>query len=225
MSKGESTRQAVLERAVEVASRLGLSGLTIGSLATEVEMSKSGLFGHFKSKEQLQLQVLAHARETFTDQVVRPALSAPRGVPRLQTLFERWLDVGRDSAPGCLFVSAATEFDDQPGAVRDQLVRDHRDLLESLAQMFRTGITEGQFSPDADPDQFAHELHGVMLGYFHALRLMHDPTAEKRTRKAFDRLIDDSSAQRVGSDRFAVERTRATSSAAPEETRFSEATR
>ena len=191
MSKGEATRQVVLERAVEVASRLGLAGLTIGSLASEVELSKSGLFGHFRSKEALQLQVLAHARQTFTDQVVHPALAAPRGVPRLRTLFERWLVVCRDSAPGCLFVSAAAEFDDQPGAVRDQLVRDNRDLMESISQMFRTGISEGQFKPDADPDQFAFELHGAMLGNFHAYRLMGDPLAEKRTHRVFERLIED----------------------------------
>jgi len=191
VSKGEATRQVVLERAVEVASRLGLAGLTIGSLASEVELSKSGLFGHFRSKEALQLQVLAHARQTFTDQVVHPALAAPRGVPRLRTLFERWLVVCRDSAPGCLFVSAAAEFDDQPGAVRDQLVRDNRDLMESISQMFRTGISEGQFKPDADPDQFAFELHGAMLGYFHAYRLMGDPLAEKRTHRVFERLIED----------------------------------
>ena len=190
VSKGESTRQAVLDRAVEVAARLGLSGLTIGSLASEVELSKSGLFGHFKSKEALQLQVLRHARETFTDQVVRPALSSPRGEPRLRALFERWLVCGRDSASGCLFVSAAAEFDDQPGAVRDQLVRDHRDLMESLALMFRSGVTEGQFAADADPEQWAHDLFGIMLAYFHALRLMADPAAEVRTRRAFDRLLD-----------------------------------
>ena len=190
VSKGEATKQAVLDQAVEVASRLGLSGLTIGTLATQVDLSKSGLFAHFRSKEQLQLQVLAHARETFTAQVIRPALSAPRGEKRLRTLFEAWLVIGRESAPGCLFVSAATEFDDQPGAVRDQLVRDHRDLMESLALMFRTGISEGEFREDADPEQFAHDLHGVMLQYFHAVRLIRDPAAETRTRRSFDTLLD-----------------------------------
>lgn len=189
MSKGESTRQAVLGQAVEVASRLGLSGLTIGSLASQVELSKSGLFAHFKSKEQLQLQVLGYARETFTDQVVRPALKAPRGEPRLRELFDRWLAVSRDSAPGCLFVSAAAEFDDQPGAVRDQLVHDHKDLVDSIVQMFRAGISEGHLASDADPEQFAHDLYGVMLGYFHAERLIGDPAAERRTRRAFENLL------------------------------------
>jgi AcrR family transcriptional regulator len=189
-AKGEATKQAVLDHAVEVASRIGLSGLTIGTLANRAELSKSGLFAHFRSKEQLQLQVLAFARESFTALVIQPALSAPRGEKRLRTLFEAWLVTGRDSAPGCLFVSAATEFDDQPGAVREQLVRDHQDLMESLALMFRTGISEGQFRPDADPDQFAHDLHGVMLQYFHAVRLIRDPQAEARTRHAFETLLN-----------------------------------
>jgi AcrR family transcriptional regulator len=189
VSKGEATRQAVLGQAVEVASRLGLSGLTIGTLASQVDLSKSGLFAHFKSKEQLQLQVLAYARETFTDQVVRPALKAPRGEPRLRELFEGWLATSRDTPSGCLFVSAATEFDDQPGPVRDQLVRDHKDLEDSIVQMFRAGIGEGHLAAQADPEQFAHDLYGIMLGFFHAYRLIGDEAAERRTRRAFEDLL------------------------------------
>lgn len=190
MGKGELTRQAVLATATEMASRVGLAGLTIGSLASRLEMSKSGLFGHFRSKEALQLQVLAYARESFIQRVIHPALSAPRGEERVRALVRNWLAVGLDRQPGCLFVFAATEFDDQPSPVRDQLVRDHRDLLESVAQMFRTGITEGQFRPDADPEQFAHDLYGVMLAFFHAHRLMNDPAAVTRTWRAVDTLLD-----------------------------------
>src|SRR3954452_23120305 len=140
MSKGDDTRQAVLERAVEVANRLGLAGLTIGSLAAATGLSKSGLFGHFHSKLALQSQVLAHARESFTDRVIRPALAAPRGEQRVRALFDHWLAVARDGAGCCLFVSASAEFDDQPGPIRDQLVQDHRDFSEAVAQMFRTGV-------------------------------------------------------------------------------------
>ncbi|WP_020518929.1 TetR/AcrR family transcriptional regulator [Catelliglobosispora koreensis] len=190
--KGEATKLAVLEQAVEVASQIGLAGLTIGTLATKAELSKSGLFGHFRSKEALQLQVLAYARDTFTRDVVHVALTKPRGEPRLRELFELWMYTSRESAPGCLFVSAATEFDDQPGPVRDQLVRDHRDLLEAIAHIFRTGISEGHWRADADPEQFAHEMFSLMLGHFHALRLMADPRAGERTRRAFERLITDS---------------------------------
>ncbi|GCD19016.1 TetR family transcriptional regulator [Cellulomonas algicola] len=189
MGKGDATRQAVVDRAVEIAGRLGIAGLTIGSLATATEMSKSGLFAHFRSKEALQLAVLARARESFVDEVVRPALATTRGVPRVRALFEHWLATSQASAAGCLFVSAATEFDDDPGPVRDQLVRDHRDLVDSITQMYRAGVQEGQFRDDLSPEQFAHDLYGVMLGHFHAHRLLRDPAAERRARDAFERLL------------------------------------
>jgi AcrR family transcriptional regulator len=186
--KGEETRAAVLDRAVEVARRVGLSGLTIGSLAEEAELSKSGLFGHFRSKEALQLQVLEHARSRFEDSVARPALRAPRGESRVRALFDRWLDW--DAAPGgCPFVAAATEFDDRPGAVRDRLVQDQRDMFDMIATVFRTGITEGQFRGDADPDQFAQDLYGVLLARHHTLRLLGDGRADARARRAVDALI------------------------------------
>jgi AcrR family transcriptional regulator len=189
VGKGELTKQTVLATATEIAGRLGLAGLTIGSLANQVEMSKSGLFGHFRSKEALQMEVLAYARESFVEQVIHPALATPRGERRVRVLVDRWLACTLERQTGCLFVSADTEFDDQPGPVRDQLVRDHRDLMESIAQMFRTGISEGEFRPDADPEQFAHDLYGVMLGFFHAHRLMNDPAAVPRTQRAVDALL------------------------------------
>jgi AcrR family transcriptional regulator len=191
VGKGEQTRLTVLMEAADVASRQGLTALTIGDLATRTRLSKSGLFAHFQSKEALQLAVLAYARDKFTDEVIRPATRAPRGEPRVRALFEHWLEVSQHSNAECLFVSASAEFDDQPGPVRDQLVRDHRDCGESVAQMFRTGIAEGDFRPDADADaeQFAHELHGIMLGFFHAHRLLGDPRAEERTRRAFETVL------------------------------------
>ena len=190
MSKGTATRQAVLEEAARVASRVGLGGLTIGSLAAATGLSKSGLFAHFQSKQALQLQLLDHTRKRFIDLVVRPALAAPRGEPRVRELFRRWLAWDADALPGgCLFVAASAEFDDQPGPVRDRLVRDQRDWLDTIAQVFRTGVAEGHFGPDADPDQFAHDLHGVMLAFHHASRLLGDPTAPARATRAFEALI------------------------------------
>ncbi|WP_422770056.1 TetR/AcrR family transcriptional regulator [Plantactinospora sp. WMMC1484] len=189
MSKGEATRQAVLAEATEIASRLGLGGLTIGTLAARMEMSKSGLFAHFRSKEALHLQVLDHARESFTAEVIRPALRAPRGEARIRALFENWY--ASIQVPGaCLFVSASTEFDDQPGPIRENLVAAQRDLADVIAQIFRTGIAEGHFDSAADPERFAHDLHSVMLGAFHAERLLHDPRAETWTRQAFEALLD-----------------------------------
>ena len=188
MGKGDETRAAVLDRAVDVARRVGLSGLTIGSLAEQAELSKSGLFAHFRSKEVLQLQVLEHARAGFEDAVAGPALRAPRGEPRLRELFDRWM--AWDALPGgCPFIAAATEFDDRPGAVRDRLVRDHRDMFDMIATIVRTGIAEGHFREDTEPDQFAQDFYGVLLARFHTLRLLADRHADARARRAVESLI------------------------------------
>jgi len=188
--KGDLTRQAILEQAVAFASHVGLEKLSIGRLADALEMSKSGLFAHFRSKEALQIQTLEHATAQFVDDVVRPALAQPRGLPRTRAVFERWLAWAR-SAPrqGCVFVAAATEFDDQPGAVRDRLVQSQKDWLDVIANCFRTGVTEGHFRPDAGPYQFAQDLYGVMLAFHHAARLLRDPAAESRARHGFEALL------------------------------------
>lgn len=188
MDKGEQTRDAILDTAVEVAFSVGLGGLTIGALAARREMSKSGLFAHFRSKEALQLAVLDRARETFVDQVVRPALLAPRGEPRVRELFERWL--AADRTPGCcLFVKAATEFDNQPGPLRDRIAQDHQDMLDTIAQVCRSGVSAGDVRADADAEQFAHDLYGVMLVFYLKHRLLADPATETRTRAAFESLF------------------------------------
>lgn len=190
MSKGEHTRQVILDEATRVASQVGLGGLTIGTLAERTQLSKSGLFAHFRSKESLQEQVLAHASARFVDLVVRPAVQAPRGEPRVRELFERWLAWCRDALPGgCLFFQAAMELDDQPGSARDRLARDQRDWLDTIARVFRTGITEGEFRPDADPEQFAQDLDGVLLAYTLTSRLLRDAAAEDRARRAFTALL------------------------------------
>jgi AcrR family transcriptional regulator len=194
MRKGEMTRQAIVDEAMRVASRVGLGGLTIGSLAADTGLSKSGLFAHFNSKESLQLQVLSHARSRFVDLVVRPALKAPRGEPRLRELFERWLAWPGEFPGGCVFVAAASELDDQPGPVRDELAAAQRDWLETVATVFRGGVADGQFRAGADPEQFAHDLYGIMLAYHHASRLLRDPMSEQRARRALERLLDDARA-------------------------------
>jgi AcrR family transcriptional regulator len=151
-------------------------------------MSKSGLFAHFGSKESLQLQVLEHSSERFVDDVIRPALKAPRGEPRVRDLFERW--IAWDSLEGgCPLVAASFELDDQPGAVRETLVRVQRDWADTLATVFTSGIGEGHFRPDADPRQFAQDMMGVMLSYHLASRLLADPGADDRARHALDALL------------------------------------
>lgn len=191
MAKGDQTHHAILDRATGLATRVGLGGLTIGGLAEELELSKSGLFAHFQSKEALQIQVLEYGAALFAANVVRPALAAPRGAPRLRALFDRWLAWARSSPMpgGCLFVAAATELDDQPGPVRDRLVALQRDWLQVIVISVQKGITAGQLRADADAEQFAHDLYGVMLAYHHASRLMRDPDAEARARRAFETLL------------------------------------
>ena len=191
MRKGDLTRQAILERATGLASKAGLEGVTIGALASELELSKSGLFAHFHSKEALQLQVLEFAAAQFVEHVIRPALAEPRGEPRLQALFERWLDWSQSSPlpGGCLFVQASVELDDRPGSVRERLVGIQRQWLGVIATSLQKGIEAGAFHDGADPEQFAQDVYGVMLAYHHASRLLHDPRAETRARRAFEMLL------------------------------------
>jgi AcrR family transcriptional regulator len=189
--KGQLTRQVILQRAVQLSSKVGLEGLTIGTLAEDLELSKSGLFAHFQSKEALQLRTLEFAAVSFVDLVIRPALAAPRGIPRVQALFESWLDWPRRDPlqGGCFFVAAASELDDRPGPLRDRLVGMQKDWLELIATTVRTAVLEGDLLESLEPEQFAHDLYGIMLGYHHASRLLSDPEAEHRARKAFDRLL------------------------------------
>jgi AcrR family transcriptional regulator len=191
MGKGDDTKVAILDEASELASRVGLGGLTIGTLATATELSKSGLYAHFASKEALQVEVLRHARDLFTDVVMRATVRAPRGEPRLMAFFDHWLlwQSGR-FAGGCIFVDAASEFDDQEGPVRDELVRAERDKFDSIAMVVGTAIAEGHFRPDVDSAQFAYELEGILLAHHHARRLMRDPAADDRARLAFQRLVE-----------------------------------
>jgi AcrR family transcriptional regulator len=189
--KGERTRQAILAHALGMATKVGFEGLTIGRLAQDLRLSKSGLFAHFQAKEALQVQVLQMAAERFIEHVVRPALAAPRGEPRLRALFERWLawELSTSLPGGCPFVAAAVELDDRPGAARDFLVQSQKDWLDVLANTARTGVQEGHFRPDLDVEQVAHDMHAIILGYHHASRLMRDPKARARAETAFGALV------------------------------------
>lgn len=189
MSKGAETREAILDTASRLARTVGLGGITIGTLATTTELSKSGLYAHFRSKESLQIQVLEHTRTRFVAEVLAPSLSTPRGEPRVRALFENWLAWdGKEG--GCLFVAASSELDDQPGPVRDHLVRYQQDWLDALAEVFRTGISEGHFGGDVDPEQFAFEEDGVMLSHHMSSRLLADEKSATRARRAFESLLD-----------------------------------
>jgi len=189
--KGAETKQTILRHALALATKVGIEGLTIGRLADDLGMSKSGLIAHFQSKEALQVQVLETGANRFVEDVLRPALKAPRGEPRLRALFDSFL--AWESSPslpgGCPLIAASTELDDRPGPARDYLVRARRDLFDLIAGTVRSAIQEGQFRSDVDPEQFAYEFWGAMLGFHHASRLMRDPKARERAHAAFDSLV------------------------------------
>jgi AcrR family transcriptional regulator len=196
VSKGEETRERIVDRAWRMASRDGLSGLSIGRLATELGLSKSGLFAHFGSKEGLEVEVLKAAAERFTEQVIRPALQAPRGVARLRKMFKNWLAWVNDPAQpgGCLFLAAGAELDDSPGPQRDFLVAAQSGLRATLAKAARLAVEAGELRPDLDCDQFAFEMQGVVMAYHHSRRLLRDPKAEQHVKAAFERLLSSNAA-------------------------------
>jgi AcrR family transcriptional regulator len=188
MGKGAQTRETILDEAGHLAARVGLSGLTIGELATRTELSKSGLFAHFGSKESLQLQVLDRNVQRITDVVVRPALREPRGEPRLRALFDNWLDWASTGA-GCPLMAATFEFDDQPGPVRDRVVAGQRDWLDTLTTICTTGVAEGHFRADLNPRELAVDIEGVLLTYHVLRRLLADPEAAAHAHRSLETLL------------------------------------
>lgn len=196
MSKGETTRTAILDIALATASKIGLEALTIGELAKEAGLSKSGLFAHFASKEDLQIEVVRKAITRFVELVIAPALKKPRGEPRVRALFENWFSWSRASElpGGCLFIAASSEFDDQPGPVRDLLISSQKDWLGVLAQAARVAVEEGHFKASLDAEQFAWQLDSFVLGYHHSARLLRSKDAQKRAQNAFESLISASRA-------------------------------
>jgi len=198
-SKGERTREAILGHALALATRIGVEGVTIGRLADDLKMSKSGLFAHFKSKEALQIEMLRMAGARMVETVVKPALATPRGEPRLRALFEHWLAWEQSpSLPGgCPFMAASFELDDRPGPVRDFVVQNLRDWIDTLAGAARIAVQEGHFRAELDCEQFAQDCQGIGLGFVHASRLMRDPQARARAQRAFEALVRDACAASI----------------------------
>lgn len=191
LSKGEQTRIAILDAALAVASKLGLEGLTIGGLADATGMSKSGLFAHFGSREELQLAVLEHAAQWYGEHVFQPALAIERGLPRLRVLFERWLDwtLASGLPGGCIMISAAAEYDDRPGPIRDAVIAYQRRGNAVCEKAVRLAVEEGHLRPGTDPEQIAFEMLGIVLANHNHRRLLGDKEARRRSLTAFDELI------------------------------------
>jgi AcrR family transcriptional regulator len=190
-TKGEQTRVAILDEALRIASKLGLEGLTIGSLADATGMSKSGLFAHFGSREDLQLAVLDHAAQLYGEKVFVPVLKIERGLPRLRALFERWLDWTLESGlpGGCIMISAAIEYDDRPGPIRDAAIENQHRGNAITQKAVRLAIEEGHLSPGTDPEQISFEMLGIVLASHNHRRLLGDKEARKRALTAFDQLV------------------------------------
>ena len=185
-TKGQQTRAAILETAVNIASIEGLEGLTIGRLAAEMDMSKSGLFGHFGSKEELQLATVEVARQIFIDEVITPARQAARGLARLWALCDAWLSyMEREVFPGgCFFMSASAEYDNRPGPIRDQIAAQMQEWLDYLTRNVEYAQSLGQLANAPDPAQLAFELHSLALGADWAMQLYDDRQATNRARLA-----------------------------------------
>lgn len=190
--KGVRTRTSILERAVDLASLEGLEGLTIGRLAEELGMSKSGLFAHFGSKEELQLAVIEAASQRYIREIFRPALELPRGFPRLMAICRSWISyVERRVFPGgCFFAAASFEFDGRPGVVRDRIRTLMDDWIHALEKAIRMAQVEGHLDPNLDPAQLAFELNALFFGANFAYYLRDDKQALERAIRAVEARLE-----------------------------------
>ncbi len=190
LQKGQQTRAAILDAALGLASHMGLEGLSIGALAEVTQMSKSGVFAHFGSREELQISVIREYHQRFEEEVFFPAVREPRGLPRLRALFERWVRrVSVEIDSGCIYISGAVEFDDRPGPVRDALASMVRAWHAALEKAIRMAIEAGHLRPETDPTQMLFELHGLILALHHDARFLRIPGALDRARAGFERTL------------------------------------
>jgi AcrR family transcriptional regulator len=180
--KGARTRASILDRAVDVASVEGLEGLTIGRLAAELQMSKSGLFAHFGSKQELQLATVGAAAERFAAAVIAPSLELPDGAPRLRAMAERYLDQLQDYSGGCFFAATSVEYDDRPGPVRDAIAASLDAWTGELERQARIAGVE-------NPERFAFELFALVMGANSRYRLSGGDEVFGYAREAIDHLI------------------------------------
>lgn len=191
LHKGQQTRAAILDAALTLASHMGLEGLSIGALAEVTGMSKSGVFAHFGSRDELQIAVVREYHHKFEEEVFYPALREPRGLPRLRALFDNWVRrVAVEIDSGCIYISGAVEFDDRPGPVRDALVTMVQTWQDALERAIRMAVEEGHLKPDTDPAQTLFEVHGLILALHHDARFLRRPGAVERATRAFRRVLE-----------------------------------
>lgn len=189
MTKGQDTKRKILEMGLDMASQMGLEAVSIGALAKATHMSKSGLFGHFQSKENLQNDILRYAGQLFSEGVVVPALKTPAGIPRIRALVENWVQWTSTLSGGCVFVQASHDFKDRFGKVRDFLLRQQEAWIDSLKRIAQSAIRVGDFRDDIDCDQFAFELYSLLLGFHLYHQLLKNEDILKRQQMALESLI------------------------------------
>jgi len=189
--KGRQTRAVIVDAALRLASQVGLEGLSIGALAAAAGMSKSGVFAHFGSRDELQISVVHEYYARFERQVFAPAMLKPRGLARVRALFDRWMRfISAELDSGCIFISGAVEFDDRPGAVRDALVAAVDVWLAAFARAIAQARQLGQLDTGAaDDGQIVFEVHGLILALHYEARFLQRPGAIKRARRAFDNIL------------------------------------
>lgn len=189
MTKGTDTKNDIIKRGLDMASRLGLECITIGLLAKETNLSKSGLFSHFKSKENLQLEILKYAADDFSQKVIRPALKVTAGNARIKALVKNWIDWGNHITGGCIFVTAGIEYSDRPGKVRNLLIRQQEQWIDTLRRIADSAIKAGYFKTEIDTYQFAFDLYSLLLGFHYYHKLLDDKQIIQRQELALQQLL------------------------------------
>lgn len=190
LQKGRQTKSFILDAALGLASQIGLEGLSIGALAEVTQMSKSGVFAHFGSREELQISVIREYHDRFEQEVFAPALQAPRGLPRLRILFENWIKrVAVEIDSGCIYISGAVEFDDRPGPVRDKLASTVKTWLTAVHRAVKLAQQCGHIDAKADASQIVFEMHGLILALHYEARFLKYPKSQDRANRGFEQIL------------------------------------
>ena len=189
-AKGEQTRAEIVAVALAMAARVGLEGLSIGTLADAVGKSKSGVFAHFGSREDLQIAVVREYYRRFETEVFAPAMRKPRGLPRVRALFENWMrHTSAELQSGCIFISGAVEFDDRPGPVRDALAEAVDAWIGAMTRAVAQACEEKHLAAGADPGQISFEIHALILALHYEARFMRRTGSMARARQGFANII------------------------------------
>jgi AcrR family transcriptional regulator len=190
LHKGQQTKAAIVEAALGLATQIGLEGLSIGALAEVMAMSKSGVFAHFGSREELQISVIREYHHRFEQEVFFPAMQLPRGLPRLQALFTNWMArTSTEIDSGCLYISGAAEFDDRPGPVRDALASSVKTWLTALHRSVLQARDEKHLSADTDATQMSFEIHGLILALHYEARFLKSSKSLNRAKQGFEHIL------------------------------------